>query len=192
MTTKIQTLSLSKLDSNTNLWYTTILTALASYAIMILLTIPAVESYTPGLTIPDLLPMGYTSGYLYEFLTVLGEQGRQAYLVQLAMDLIYPFTLGLSFYLGFRRYTSSRDLPVFLNKFLLLLPWSITLFDYSENITIFTQILFFPQELKLIGFLAPIFSVLKTLSNTVAFTAVLVILVVKFVSYLRQSIFIAD
>ena len=68
------------------------------YMIMIFVTIPKVMSYSGGLKILDLMPLGYNHEYVNLLLNSLGSGGRWAYLYyQIPLDLFYPFLYGISY-----------------------------------------------------------------------------------------------
>lgn len=142
---------------------------------MVSFTIPKVQSFTSNQLVPDILPFGYSSNYLYSFLNSIGEDGRNAYLLQLCIDIIYPFFLSLSIYLGLIRYYKEK-ISRYVRS-LYYLTWSIMIFDYSENIMIFLQIVKFPTRLYFVGSLAPIFSLLKSMITTIVLTIAIVHLI---------------
>jgi hypothetical protein len=156
-------------------WYLASILALLTYVVMVTITIPAVQAFANGLLVPDMMPQGYSSDYLYQFLEAIGTAGRRAYLVQLAMDVIYPFSVSLALYLGFKRSPTVARLSSKKSQVLILSPWSIMVFDYLENLAVLIQILAFPTPLEVIGVIAPLFSITKSLVSTLVFTTALIL-----------------
>ncbi len=71
--------------------------AMLIYFIMLLYTIPLVESYVPGMKLFDLSPAGYTIEYSLQLLGTLGDIGRDKYLhLQLPLDFVYPGLFAVS------------------------------------------------------------------------------------------------
>ncbi|MCB0280758.1 MAG: hypothetical protein KDD94_14710, partial [Calditrichaeota bacterium] len=72
--------------------------ATSVYAIMLLITIPDLIHYSGGYQVPDMLPLGYESGYISELFTRLGQEGRDAYLYrQIPYDMLYPAFFALCY-----------------------------------------------------------------------------------------------
>ena len=78
---------------------------MAVYMLMLLVTIPRVQSYAPDTALFDLSPTGYSHSQALTLLQTLGHAGRDAYLFpQLALDFVYPglFAICFSLMLFFR------------------------------------------------------------------------------------------
>jgi len=68
------------------------------YGFMLLITIPKVMTYSGGMKIFDMMPMGSEPEYGSLLLEKLGIAGRNAYLYnQIPVDLIYPFLFGITY-----------------------------------------------------------------------------------------------
>lgn len=115
------------------------------YAIMLTYTIPTLMEYSAGLPIFDLSPMGYSYGQAVKLLSALGNIGREFYLIQLALDLVYPFLFGLSYYLLFQWILSKNYIRSSVWQLMSVLPILAALFDYSENIGIWLMLSSFPN-----------------------------------------------
>ncbi len=75
---------------------------MAVYLLMLLVTIPSVQSYAPNTALFDLSPSGYSHSQALSLLESLGHDGRSAYLFpQLAIDFIYPGLFAICFSLMF-------------------------------------------------------------------------------------------
>ena len=152
--------TLEKLEKKNSI-ITLFVSTFVVYFLMLIVTIPRIHELSNGLTIPDLMMLGYEEDYVYSFLAEIGEVGRQRYLLQILVDMLYPFLFGLTFYLMGRWYINKypqSKLPKFV---LLMSPWLSTLFDYGENVIAFLMILQFPDELILLGLIAPWMTRLK-------------------------------
>lgn len=164
-------------------WMFSAITAIVSYIVMLTITIPCVQYFANGEQVPDLLPMGYSSGYLYSFLNIIGEEGRNAYLIQLGIDVIYPFSLSYVLYIGFSRYFADRK--NLARTITIALTWSIMIFDYLENLMIFLQIFFFPDPIHILGTMAPVFSIIKSMATTITSTLAIFVLIRKLIEKYR-------
>ena len=68
------------------------------YAVMLTVTIPKTMTFSNGLKLLDMMPLGYDLEYINMLFETLGENGRQVYLTnQLPVDMIYPFLFGISY-----------------------------------------------------------------------------------------------
>ena len=150
------------------------------YAIMLIITIPKVMSFSGGMKLLDMMPTGYSAEYVNALLSALGEKGRNAYLfTQFPIDMIYPFLFGVS---------SCLILAYFLNKlgkfesrlfYFCLLPLFSGLFDYLENIGIIAMLKSYPNNPVILSQITNVFSVLKS-SFTTFYFIVLIIFIVMF------------
>jgi hypothetical protein len=149
------------------------------YVFMLTVTIPKVMSFANGMKLLDMMPTGYTPEYVNSLLSKLGEMGRHAYLFnQLPVDMIYPGMVAINYCLV---------IAYFLNKigklesnlfYLCLLPIFSGLFDYCENLGIINILRSYPENSDFLSQVTSAFSVLKSISSTVFFTILLIVLVV--------------
>lgn len=87
---------------------------------------------------------GYTASRAYDLLDVLGNDGRSFYLMKiLPLDFPFPFTYMLC-YAGWIALLGKNTVPPNILKFLLVAPVLAMLFDWIENIGIFTMLQDFP------------------------------------------------
>ncbi|MGF1862087.1 hypothetical protein [Photobacterium profundum] len=148
-----------------------ILTTLV-YLTMLLYTIPVVVSFAPDMVLFDLSPGGYSLDYAVSLLEALGSDGRAEYLkTQLPLDFIYLglFAVTCSLLLIWLYQKVPTDVPKVQN--LSIVPISVGLFDYSENILIISMIKSFPDVSEIVVMLSSIFTILKS-----GFTIVFIIL----------------
>ncbi|MDH4199431.1 MAG: hypothetical protein OEV66_03535 [Spirochaetia bacterium] len=134
---------LLQLATTANIFYA-ILAQTLLQILLVLVLIPKAGLYSSE-KIFD-LRMYYTSGDISKYLTELGKAGRDAYLYNEIIDLIYPFAyatalLLLTIYLGQKAFKSPK--PVIAALFLPLL---VFLTDYAENSSILSMIILYPIE----------------------------------------------
>lgn len=149
------------------------------YVFMLTVTIPKVMSFANGMKLLDMMPAGYTPEYVNSLLSRLGEMGRRAYLFnQLPVDMIYPGMVAISYCLV---------IAYFLNRigkfesnlfYFCLLPIFSGFFDYCENFGIIRILRSHPENSVFLSQVTSAFSVLKSISSTVFFTILLIVLVV--------------
>ncbi len=73
------------------------------YSVMLYVTIPNVASYAAGMTLLDMLPMGYDHDYVIRLFDALGEVGRHSYLKQqIPLDMLYPGLFAVTYSLILR------------------------------------------------------------------------------------------
>ena len=65
---------------------------------MLIITIPKTMTFSAGMKLLDMMPVGYNPEYIITLLDTLGEKGREVYLYnQIPVDMIYPFLFGISY-----------------------------------------------------------------------------------------------
>jgi len=150
-----------------------LLAAAAVYAAMLTITLPELTARSGGLTMFDLLPLGYDATYARTLLERLGSEGRDYYLFrQLPLDAAYPALLALSL-AGLWRVLlrwSNLETPGRC-----ALAWCSVLvagLDYAENVAVAAMLLRFPLESDALVGLASSATVAKSMTATVCFTAV--------------------
>lgn len=117
--------------------------------------------------VPDLQFFGYSADQLYTLLDRMGEAGLVQYIhIESIVDIIYPiiytamFLLALSW--GWREQWQHSPRSLWN-----LLPFSILLFDFSENLTILRVIHFLPKHYDHLAQAASFFTVCKWASLAV-------------------------
>jgi len=140
------------------------------YALMLIITIPGVVSFSGGMKLLDMMPMGYDAAYVNLLFNALGEQGRHAYLFnQIPVDMIYPGLFGLSNCLIIAyilKKLGKFDGSLFYFCFV---PIFAGLFDYGENIGIITLLMSYPKISDLMAQTTNVFSLLKSSFTTAYF-----------------------
>ena len=137
--------------------------SLAVYLLMILHTIPGVESYAPEMKIFDLSPSGYSYDYAVKLLSALGNDGRKEYLSrQLPLDFIYPALFSISSFLMLAWLFLKRNDKGSRIFYLCFVPIVAGIFDYLENIQIVLMILNYPDITKAQVILSSAFTMVKS------------------------------
>lgn len=154
---------------------------MAAYLLMLLYTIPKVESFAPGIALFDLSPAGYSYQHATSLVQALGETGRSIYLhQQLPADFIYPGLFAISYsllliWLFAKSFKANSKM-----FYLAIVPVLGGLFDYLENVCIILMIKSFPDLSQELVAVASSFSILKSIFTTVFF----LLLFVGFIAFL--------
>lgn len=147
------------------------------YGVILLIVIPELMAFTGGQPIFNILPFGYSDGYVNEILLKMGEEGRKAYMYHLVpIDIFFPFLFayGNSILVG---YLLNR-LQALNGRFiyLCLIPVFASWFDYLENLGVMTMLIKYPDVTDPLIQFCNFFSVAKSLLVTLNFVMLLVIL----------------
>lgn len=158
------------------------------YVFMLSVTIPKVMGFAGGMKLMDMLPTGYDFQYVNTLLVTLGEEGRAVYLYrQIPADMIYPGLFGISYcilLLFFLKKLNKLNSPLI---YLSVLPLMGGLFDYFENIGIIFMLRSFPDLSGNLVSVTNVFTIIKSLTTTVYFIVLLVILVVWIFQFFRKN-----
>jgi hypothetical protein len=151
-----------------------VIPTLIVYFTMLLVTIPQVSAYAPGMNLFDLSPAGYSFEYAMKLLDTLGSEGRALYLYrQLPLDFIFPGLLAVSCSLLLSWLflkTHETNSKVFYFCFV---PVAAGLFDYFENISIVSMLTAYPNVSEASVSIASTMTVVKSALVT-AFFVVLI------------------
>jgi len=158
------------------------------YVFMLAVTIPAVMLYSGGMDLLDMMPGGYDTGYLMTLFDKLGEAGRNVYLYkQIPADMIYPllFAMGYTLLLGY----VLNKLGRFEGRlfYLCYVPIFSGLFDYLENIGIIVMLKSYPDISTGLIQTTSIFSVCKSISTTIFFVTLIVLLIILALNKIRTA-----
>ena len=114
----------------------------ATYAAMLLWTLPEIQDAAGGLVPFDMRPFGYSHAEALEFLAALNPQGLALYLgPQKWLDLAFPALLGIFLAWSFVRLGPG----IAPRAFLVVAALSVTAFDYLENIRVRAMLLAGPD-----------------------------------------------
>lgn len=177
-------LNLKKAISGRVILILVILTMLV-YLLMLLYTIPKVQSYAPGMILFDLSPSGYSYQHAVSLLESLGEAGRNIYLFQqIPADFIYPGLFAVSYSLMLTWLFAKSFEAGSKIFYLALIPVMGGCFDYLENICIILMLNSFPDLSQRLVEVASTFTVLKSIFTTLFF----VLLIVGIISFVITKI----
>lgn len=157
------------------------------YAVMLIVTIPKTMTFSNGLKLLDMMPLGYDLEYINTLFETLGDNGRHVYLTnQLPIDMIYPFLFGVSYCLLIGYFLKK------LNKlnsgffYLCFLPVIAGIADYAENFGIITMLNSFPDLSLITTKVTNVFSVVKSMTTTVFFVALIITLVILAIKTIKE------
>ena len=143
---------------------------MAIYLLMLLYSIPMVESFAPNTALFDLSPSGYSYSQAISLLEELGDEGREIYLSrQLPLDFVYPGLFAISYTLLLIWLFSKGIKDTSKIFYLAFIPALGGLFDYLENIYIIRMINSFPDLSPRLVQVASTFTLLKSIFTTVFF-----------------------
>jgi hypothetical protein len=157
------------------------------YAVMLTVTIPKTMTFSNGLKLLDMMPLGYNLEYINTLFETLGENGRQVYLTnQLPVDMIYPFLFGISYCLLIGFFLKKLNKLDSFFFYLCFLPLIAGIADYLENFGIFTMLYNFPDFSTFTAKVTNVFSVVKSMTTTVFFIALIITLLMLGISKIKE------
>ena len=159
----------------------------AVYATMLFITIPKVMSFSNGMRLLDMQPLGYEHEYVHSLFRTLGSEGRHTYLYnQIPLDMVYPFLFGISYCLV---------LAYYLNKFnrlkpplvyVCLLPLTVGVADYFENFGIVYLLNTYPEASDGMVTFTLVFTLVKSMGTLLYFLILVGLLVLLLLRTLRK------
>ena len=157
------------------------------YAVMLTVTIPKTMTFSNGLKLLDMMPLGYDLEYINMLFGTLGENGRQVYLTnQLPVDMIYPLLFGISYCLLIGFFLKKLNKLDSFFFYLCFLPLIAGIADYIENFGIFTMLYNFPDFSPFTAKVTNVFSVVKSMTTTVFFIALIITLLMLGISKIKE------
>lgn len=157
------------------------------YAIMLIVTIPKTMAFSNGMKLLDMMPMGYDSEYINTLFEALGQNGRRVYLYnQLPVDMIYPFLFGISYCLLIGYFLKKLNKLSSVFFYLCLLPLIAAIADYLENFGIITMLINFPDLSHTSMDTTNIFSLVKSMTTTIFFVALIIILLMLGIKTVKE------
>ncbi|WP_417875374.1 hypothetical protein [Winogradskyella sediminis] len=158
------------------------------YTFMLTVTIPKTMEFSNGMKLLDMMPTGYDLKYVNELFISLGENGRLTYLTnQIPVDMIYPLLFGLSYCLllgYFLKKLNKLNSPYI---YLCVIPIIAGIADYLENIGIITMLKSYPDLTEISVETISIFSVIKNISTSIFFIALIIILITLGIKILNRK-----
>tara|TARA_R100000935_G_scaffold42923_1_gene65312 strand:- start:132510 stop:133082 length:573 start_codon:yes stop_codon:yes gene_type:complete len=157
------------------------------YLFMLLVTIPKTMGFSNGMKLLDMLPTGYDWNYVNELFSTLGENGRKTYLTkQIPVDMIYPLLFGLTYSLLFAYFLKKLNKLKSPFTYLSLLPIIAGIADYLENFGIITMLNNYPELTEATVSVTNTFSVIKSITTSIFFIALFVILIILGVKSVKK------
>jgi len=158
------------------------------YIFMLTVTIPKTMEFSNGMKLLDMMPSGYDLNYVSELFSSLGENGRETYLTsQIPVDMIYPLLFGLSYCLLLGYFLKKLNKLNSPYLYLCLLPVIAGISDYLENIGIITMLNNYPDLTETMVNTTNTFTVLKSISTSVFFIALIVILIILGIKFVKRN-----
>jgi hypothetical protein len=158
------------------------------YTFMLTVTIPKTMEFSNGMKLLDMMPTGYDLNYVSELFTSLGENGRLTYLTnQIPVDMIYPLLFGLSYCLLLGYFLKKLNKLNSPYSYLCLIPIIAGIADYLENIGIITMLKNYPELKETTVYTTNIFSVIKSISTSIFFIALIVVLITLGIKVLNRK-----
>ena len=151
-------------------------------------TIPKTMNFSNGMKLLDMMPAGYDYTYVKELFNTLGENGREVYLTnQIPVDMVYPLLFGISYSLMMVFFIKKLDKLNTKYMYLSFLPMIAGISDYCENIGIISMLNNFPNFTENTVNLTSVFSMIKSISTTVFFISLFIILILLLKSFLNNK-----
>lgn len=158
------------------------------YSYMLIVTIPKTMEFSKGMKLLDMMPTGYDWNYVNELFNALGENGREVYLKsQIPVDMIYPLLFGLTYSLIFAYFLKKLGKGSGSFNYLCLLPIIAGLADYLENFGIINMLNNYPDITESTVNTTSIFSVLKSTTTSIFFIALIVLLIILGIKFLKRN-----
>ncbi len=158
------------------------------YTFMLTVTIPKTMGFSNGMKLLDMMPTGYDLNYVSELFTSLGENGRLTYLTnQIPIDMIYPLLFGLSYCLLLGYFLKKLNKLNSPSIYLCTIPIIAGIADYLENIGIITMLKNYPELKETAVYTTNIFSVIKSISTSIYFIALIAILITGGIQVLKRK-----
>ena len=158
------------------------------YLFMLMVTIPKTMGFSNGMKLLDMLPTGYNQDYVNELFRTLGENGRDIYLTnQLPVDMIYPLLFGLTYSLLLAYFLKKLNKLKHPFTYLCLLPIIAGIADYLENFGIITMLNSYPDLTETTVNATNTFSVIKSVSTSMFFIALIVVLIILGIKFVKRN-----
>jgi hypothetical protein len=155
---------------------------------MLSVSIPKTMEFSNGMKLLDMMPTGYDLNYVNELFTSLGENGRLTYLTnQIPVDMVYPLLFGLSYCLLLGYFLKKLNKLNSQYSYLCVIPIITGIADYLENIGIIIMLKSYPELKETSVYTTNIFSVIKSISTSIFFIALIVILIALGIKVLNKK-----
>ncbi len=157
------------------------------YAFMLLVTIPKTMVFSNGMKLLDMMPTGYDYNYVNKLFSALGVNGRETYLTsQIPVDMIYPVLFAISYGAVMAYFLKKLNKLSSPFDYLCVLPIIAGLADYIENIGIISMLNNYPDVTETAVNITSMFSVIKSITTSIFFLALVVILILFSINYFKK------
>ena len=157
------------------------------YAFMLLVTIPKTMVFSNGMKLLDMMPTGYDYNYVNKLFSALGVNGRETYLTsQIPVDMIYPVLFAISYGAVMAYFLKKLNKLSSPFDYLCVLPIIAGLADYIENIGIISMLNNYPDVTETAVNITTMFSVIKSITTSIFFLALVVILILFSINYFKK------
>jgi len=158
------------------------------YLVMVLVTLPHLRDLSGGMDAFDMLPGGYGFDDATRFLSAIGAEGRSYYLGrQIPLDMVYPGLFAISYALIWKWLLAKAiGLPAMLGT-VMFLPMFAGLADYAENAGIVAMLIKFPDLPEILVAMASTFTIIKAVSSTLFFVALVGLILVVTIQKVRNK-----
>ncbi len=158
------------------------------YIYMLMVTIPKTMEFSNGMKLLDMMPTGYDWNYVNDLFNTLGENGRKTYLTyQIPVDMFYPLLFGLSYCLIFAYFLKKLGKLNTSFIYVCLLPIIGGITDYLENFGIIKMLNNYPDLSETMVNTTNTFSVLKSTTTSIFFIALIVILILLGIKFVKKN-----
>ncbi len=159
------------------------------YTFMLMITIPNTMAFSNGMKLLDMMPTGYDFDYANKLFSTLGDNGRETYLTsQIPVDMLYPLLFGISYCLVMAYFLKKLNKLNTSFIYLCLLPIIAGIADYIENIGFIIMLNNYPDFTQTTVKVTSIFSVIKSISTSVFFITLVIILILVGIKFFKKSI----
>jgi len=164
------------------IYWVLVAATVTNYLIMVMWSLPLVSEMAGGGVPFDMRPGGYSFEDARVFLTALTDAGRDFYLnTQQLLDLFYPTLLAITLAIPF-----VHLMPRYWGWTLAVLAIAAGVFDHLENIAVAVMLQAGPYALtETMVSTASNWSMAKSISTTIVLVALLVVLCIKGIAWLK-------
>ena len=164
------------------IYWVLVAATVTNYLIMVIWSLPLVSEMASGIVPFDMRPGGYSFDDARVFLTVITDAGRDFYLdTQQFLDFFYPtlFAITVAIPLAYL-------VPRYWGWILAVLAIAAGVFDHLENIAVAVMLQAGPNALtETMVSTASNWSLAKSISTTIVLVALLVVLCIKGIAWLK-------
>lgn len=137
-----------------------------------ILGVPQLKHLSGGVGVID-STFNYSADQVYSMIEAYGPKGRKVHIILEIVDFIFPLIYSLFFSLCVTLITRQMFPLNTFTKTICLLPLSIILFEYVENIGVLTMLFSYPRRLDVLASITNAATILKTLVTVYSLLAII-------------------